>query len=66
MAAAAAYCLKNLEYLSLVSKVFSELETHLSLGDKVVASFDTKLLLMTHNIYVWLRLNFQPLNSFYC
>lgn len=39
MVAAAADCLKNLEYLSLVSKVFSELETHVSLGDKVVAEF---------------------------
>ncbi|KAM1527217.1 hypothetical protein ACFXTI_016407 [Malus domestica] len=38
-AAAVADCWKNLEYLSLVSKVFSELETHLSLGDKVVAEF---------------------------
>ncbi|CAN6682276.1 unnamed protein product [Malus baccata var. baccata] len=38
-AAAIADCWKNLEYLSVVSKVFSELETHLSLGDKVVAEF---------------------------
>lgn len=35
--------LKKLEYLSLVSKVCSELETHLGFGDKVLAEFITEL-----------------------
>ncbi|KAG9157456.1 hypothetical protein Leryth_010291 [Lithospermum erythrorhizon] len=35
--------LKKLEYLSLVSKVCSELETHLGSGDKVLAEFITEL-----------------------
>ncbi|KAJ8772558.1 hypothetical protein K2173_027735 [Erythroxylum novogranatense] len=35
--------LKKLEYLSLVSKVRSELETHLGFGDKVLAEFITEL-----------------------
>lgn len=35
--------LKKLEYLSLVSKVCSELETHLGFGDKVLAEFITDL-----------------------
>ncbi|KAB2612655.1 pre-mRNA-splicing factor ATP-dependent RNA helicase [Pyrus ussuriensis x Pyrus communis] len=35
--------LKKLEYLSLVSKVCSELETHLGFGDKVLAKFITKI-----------------------
>ncbi|KNA05186.1 hypothetical protein SOVF_192680 [Spinacia oleracea] len=35
--------LKKLEYLSLVSKVCSELETHVGVGDKVLAEFITDL-----------------------
>ncbi|KAJ6677237.1 hypothetical protein OIU85_010413 [Salix viminalis] len=35
--------LKKLEYLSLVSKVCSELETHLGFGDKILAEFITEL-----------------------
>ncbi|GER51430.1 ATP-dependent RNA helicase [Striga asiatica] len=35
--------LKKLEYLSLVSKVCSELETHLGFGDKVLAEFITEM-----------------------
>ncbi|XP_031286935.1 probable pre-mRNA-splicing factor ATP-dependent RNA helicase DEAH5 [Pistacia vera] len=35
--------LKKLEYFSLVSKVCSELETHLGFGDKVLAEFITEL-----------------------
>ncbi|KAJ9186248.1 hypothetical protein P3X46_001849 [Hevea brasiliensis] len=35
--------LKKLEYLSLVSKVCTELETHLGFGDKVLAEFITEL-----------------------
>ncbi|CAN6700625.1 unnamed protein product [Malus baccata var. baccata] len=35
--------LKKLEYLSLVSKVCSELETHLGFGDKVLAKFITEI-----------------------
>ncbi|KAM2994202.1 hypothetical protein FF2_046203 [Malus domestica] len=35
--------LKKLEYLSLVSKVCSELETHLGFGDKVLAEFITEI-----------------------
>ncbi|KAL6289281.1 hypothetical protein ACE6H2_006791 [Prunus campanulata] len=35
--------LKKLEYLSLVSKVCSELETHIGVGDKVLAEFITEL-----------------------
>ncbi|KAB5524210.1 hypothetical protein DKX38_021959 [Salix brachista] len=35
--------LKKLEYLSLVSKVCSELETHLGFGDKILAEFITDL-----------------------
>ncbi|BFG21022.1 hypothetical protein CerSpe_072960 [Prunus speciosa] len=35
--------LKKLEYLSLVSKVGSELETHIGVGDKVLAEFITEL-----------------------
>ncbi|KAM7274993.1 hypothetical protein ACFE04_016859 [Oxalis oulophora] len=35
--------LKKLEYLSLVSKVCSELETHLGFSDKVLAEFITEL-----------------------
>ncbi|KAK6919290.1 Helicase, C-terminal [Dillenia turbinata] len=35
--------LKKLDYLSLVSKVCSELETHLGFGDKVLAEFITDL-----------------------
>lgn len=35
--------LKKLEYLSLVSKVCTELETHLGAGDKVLAEFITDL-----------------------
>ncbi|KAB5524186.1 hypothetical protein DKX38_021935 [Salix brachista] len=35
--------LKKLEYLSLVSKVCSELETHLGCGDKILAEFITEL-----------------------
>ena len=34
---------KKLEHLSLVSKVCSELETHLGFGDKVLAEFITDL-----------------------
>ncbi|KAJ9167016.1 hypothetical protein P3X46_021700 [Hevea brasiliensis] len=34
--------LKKLEYLSLVSKVCTELETHLGFGDKVLAEFITE------------------------
>ncbi|KAF0935566.1 hypothetical protein E2562_034439, partial [Oryza meyeriana var. granulata] len=33
----------RLEYLSLVSKVCSELETHIGVGDKVLAEFITEL-----------------------
>ncbi|KAF8656891.1 hypothetical protein HU200_060453 [Digitaria exilis] len=35
--------LRKLEYLSLVSKVCSELETHIGVGDKVLAEFITEL-----------------------
>ncbi|XP_015059112.1 probable pre-mRNA-splicing factor ATP-dependent RNA helicase DEAH5 [Solanum pennellii] len=35
--------LKKLEYLSLISKVCSELEAHLGFGDKVLAEFITEL-----------------------
>nr|GMD43266.1 probable pre-mRNA-splicing factor ATP-dependent RNA helicase DEAH5 [Ipomoea batatas] len=35
--------LKKLEYLSLVSKVCSELETHIGVGDKVLAEFITEM-----------------------
>ncbi|CAM8876327.1 unnamed protein product [Rhodiola kirilowii] len=35
--------LKKLEYLSLVSKVCTELESHLGFGDKVLAEFITEL-----------------------
>ncbi|KAK6120410.1 hypothetical protein DH2020_045890 [Rehmannia glutinosa] len=35
--------LKKLEYLSLVSKVCTELETHLGFGDKVLAEFITEM-----------------------
>lgn len=35
--------LKKLEYLSLVSKVCTELETHLGFGDKVLAEFITDM-----------------------
>ncbi|KAL3829991.1 hypothetical protein ACJIZ3_018793 [Penstemon smallii] len=35
--------LKKLEYLSLVSKVCTELETHLGFGDKVLAEFITEI-----------------------
>ncbi|XP_019187956.1 PREDICTED: probable pre-mRNA-splicing factor ATP-dependent RNA helicase DEAH5 isoform X1 [Ipomoea nil] len=35
--------LKKLEYLSLVSKVCSELETHIGVGDKVLAEFITEI-----------------------
>nr|GMD54315.1 probable pre-mRNA-splicing factor ATP-dependent RNA helicase DEAH5 [Ipomoea batatas] len=35
--------LKKLEYLSLVSKVCSELETHIGVGDKVLAEFITDM-----------------------
>lgn len=35
--------LKELEYLSLVSKVCSELETHLGVGEKVLAEFITEI-----------------------
>ncbi|KAH6806578.1 ATP-dependent RNA helicase [Perilla frutescens var. frutescens] len=35
--------LKKLEYLSLVSKVCAELETHFGVGDKVLAEFITEL-----------------------
>ncbi|CAL2239665.1 unnamed protein product [Prunus armeniaca] len=35
--------LKKLEYLSLVSKVCSELKTHIGVGDKVLAEFITEL-----------------------
>ncbi|BFG21024.1 hypothetical protein CerSpe_072980 [Prunus speciosa] len=35
--------LKKLEYLSLVSKACSELETHIGVGDKVLAEFITEL-----------------------
>ncbi|KAL2534297.1 putative pre-mRNA-splicing factor ATP-dependent RNA helicase [Abeliophyllum distichum] len=35
--------LKKLEYLSLVSKVCTELETHLRFGDKVLAEFITEM-----------------------
>ncbi|CBI31157.3 unnamed protein product, partial [Vitis vinifera] len=35
--------LKKLEYLSLVSKVCTELETHLGVGDKVLAEFITDM-----------------------
>ncbi|WVZ76024.1 hypothetical protein U9M48_024029 [Paspalum notatum var. saurae] len=35
--------LQKLEYLSLVSKVCSELETHIGVGDKVLAEFITEL-----------------------
>ncbi|KAL6523613.1 hypothetical protein OROGR_017216 [Orobanche gracilis] len=35
--------LKKLEYLSLVSKVCTELEAHLGLGDKVLAEFITEM-----------------------
>ncbi|WCJ44821.1 ATP-dependent RNA helicase putative [Euphorbia peplus] len=35
--------LKKLEYLSLVSKVCAELESHLGFGDKVLAEFITEL-----------------------
>ncbi|KAL2229101.1 UNVERIFIED_CONTAM: putative pre-mRNA-splicing factor ATP-dependent RNA helicase DEAH5 [Sesamum indicum] len=35
--------LKKLEYLSLVSKVCMELETHLGFGDKVLAEFITEM-----------------------
>ncbi|KAK1552343.1 hypothetical protein Q3G72_015024 [Acer saccharum] len=35
--------LKKLEYFSLVSKVCSEMETHLGFGDKVLAEFITEL-----------------------
>ncbi|KAG9133365.1 hypothetical protein Leryth_026027 [Lithospermum erythrorhizon] len=42
--------LKKLEYLSVVSKVCSELETHLGFGDKVVAEFITELGRDCHNV----------------
>ncbi|CAN0843863.1 Probable pre-mRNA-splicing factor ATP-dependent RNA helicase DEAH5 [Linum grandiflorum] len=35
--------LKNLEYLSLISKLCTELETHVGLGEKVVAEFITDM-----------------------
>ncbi|CAK9144132.1 unnamed protein product [Ilex paraguariensis] len=35
--------LKKLEYLSLVSKVCTELETHLGFGDKILAEFITEI-----------------------
>jgi ATP-dependent RNA helicase DHX8/PRP22 len=35
--------LKKLEFLSLVSKVYMELETHLGFGDKILAEFITDL-----------------------
>ncbi|KAI3701398.1 hypothetical protein L6452_26434 [Arctium lappa] len=35
--------LKKLEYLSLVSKVCTELESHLGFGDKVLAEFITEI-----------------------
>ncbi|KAI3493469.1 hypothetical protein L1887_41861 [Cichorium endivia] len=35
--------LKKLEYLSLVSKVCTELESHLRIGDKVLAEFLTDI-----------------------
>uniref|UniRef100_A0A7N1A3S8 RNA helicase n=1 Tax=Kalanchoe fedtschenkoi TaxID=63787 RepID=A0A7N1A3S8_KALFE len=43
MAAAEPEGLKKLEYLSLVSKVCTELESHLGFGDKVLAEFITEL-----------------------
>lgn len=42
--------LKKLEYLSLVSKVCSELETHVGVGDKVVAEFITDLGHKCHSV----------------
>uniref|UniRef100_A0A7C8ZHG2 RNA helicase n=1 Tax=Opuntia streptacantha TaxID=393608 RepID=A0A7C8ZHG2_OPUST len=42
--------LKKLEYLSLVSKVCSELETHVGVGDKVVAEFITELGRKCHSV----------------
>ncbi|GAA0173236.1 RNA helicase [Lithospermum erythrorhizon] len=41
---------EKLEYLSVVSKVCSELETHLGFGDKVVAEFITELGRDCHNV----------------
>lgn len=43
VAAAADDGLEKLEYLSLVSKVCTELETHVGCGDKVLAEFITEL-----------------------
>uniref|UniRef100_A0A7N0U188 RNA helicase n=1 Tax=Kalanchoe fedtschenkoi TaxID=63787 RepID=A0A7N0U188_KALFE len=43
MVAAEPEGLKKLEYLSLVSKVCTELESHLGFGDKVLAEFITEL-----------------------
>lgn len=35
--------LKRLQYLSLISKLMTELETHLGVGDRVLAEFITDL-----------------------